>query len=78
MTDLHSVKRSRNISRPRQIAMFLSKHLTTSSLPAIGRYFGGRDHTTVMHAISAIEKLMARDLPVKESVNLLRQSLESS
>lgn len=78
VTDLHSVKRSRNISRPRQIAMFLSKHLTTESLPSIGRYFGGRDHTTVMHGIAAIERLIARDLSIKESVNLLRQSLESS
>jgi chromosomal replication initiator protein len=78
VTDLHSAKRARNISRPRQVAMFLAKQLTSTSLPAIGRYFGGRDHTTVMHAITAIDGLMARDVAIKEAVTLLRQSLESS
>ena len=77
VTDLHSAKRARNISRPRQVAMFLAKQLTSTSLPAIGRYFGGRDHTTVMHAITAIDGLMARDVAIKEAVTLLRQSLEN-
>jgi chromosomal replication initiator protein len=77
ITDLHSAKRSRCITRPRQIAMFLIKALTTISLPAIGRHFGGRDHTTVMHAISTIEDLMTKDSAMKEDLTLLRQALEN-
>ena len=51
------LKRSRTISRPRQLAMFLAKNLTSKSLPEIGRRFGGRDHTTVIHAVKKIEEL---------------------
>jgi chromosomal replication initiator protein len=77
ITDLHSAKRSRNITRPRQIAMFLAKTMTTVSLPAIGRHFGGRDHTTVIHAIATIEDLMSKDETMREDVTLLRQWLEN-
>lgn len=61
MTDFLSARRSRHIARPRQIAMYLSKKLTTKSLPEIGRKFTGRDHTTVIHAIKKIEELMSKD-----------------
>ena len=54
MDDLHSKKRSRNIAFPRQIAMYLCRELTESSLPSIGQFFGGRDHTTVLHAYDKI------------------------
>ena len=61
ITDFLSARRSRHIARPRQIAMYLSKKLTTKSLPEIGRKFTGRDHTTVIHAIKKIEDLMHND-----------------
>ena len=51
ITDMHSPRRSRSVARPRQIAMYLAKSITSRSLPEIGRKFGGRDHTTVMHAV---------------------------
>jgi chromosomal replication initiator protein len=57
--------------------MFLIKSMTTISLPAIGRHFGGRDHTTVMHAISTIEDLLEKDPAVAEDVGLLRNFLEN-
>jgi chromosomal replication initiator protein len=77
ITDLHSAKRLRTIARPRQMAMYLAKNLTATSLPNIGRHFGGRDHTTVMHAISTIEQLMVTDSGVKEDMALLRKTLEN-
>ncbi len=55
MGDMLSARRSRTIARPRQIAMYISKQLTTRSLPEIGRRFGGRDHTTVMHAVKKLK-----------------------
>ncbi len=69
--DLHSSRRSRNIVRPRQIGMYLSKFLTSRSLPEIGRAFGGRDHTTVLHAVRRVEELIKQDEQIKEDVNLL-------
>ena len=53
---MHSPRRSRSVARPRQIAMYLAKSITSRSLPEIGRKFGGRDHTTVMHAVKKIEQ----------------------
>ena len=76
LTDLHSAKRSRSVTRPRQIAMFLMKSMTTISLPAIGRHFGGRDHTTVMHAIATVEELLEKEPDMAENIHLLRKSLE--
>ena len=76
VTDLHSSKRTRSVSRPRQIAMFLAKSLTIASLPVIGRHFGGRDHTTVMHAIATIENMLKWDGTIQDDVSLLRKSLE--
>ena len=61
VSEMFSARRARNIARPRQIAMYLAKNLTSLSYPEIGRQFGGRDHTTVMHAVKTIENLMKSD-----------------
>jgi len=77
MSDLLSARRARAVARPRQVAMFLAKTLTSRSLPEIGRRFGGRDHTTVIHAVRKIEELKATDAQVAEDVELLRRMLEA-
>ena len=77
MTDLVSARRARVIARPRQVAMFLSKMLTSKSLPEIGRRFGGRDHTTVIHAVKKIEELRQIDNQIAEEVEILRRMLEA-
>ena len=77
MTDLISSRRARIIARPRQVAMFLSKTLTSKSLPEIGRKFGGRDHTTVIHAVRKIEELKQIDNQISEEVEILRRMLEA-
>jgi chromosomal replication initiator protein len=76
ITDMHSARRARSIARPRQIAMYLAKQLTSRSLPEIGRKFGGRDHTTVMHAVKKVEELKGGDFRFAEDVELLRRMLE--
>jgi chromosomal replication initiator protein len=76
-SDLVGPKRVRTFARPRQIAMYLCKQLTTRSLPEIGRHFGGRDHTTVMHGVRRIEELRKQDAQIAEDVELLRRSLEA-
>ncbi len=75
MADLSSASRARKVTRPRQIAMYLCKRLTPLSLPDIGRHFGNRDHTTVMHAVSRVETLMADDIEVRNAVELLDRVL---
>jgi chromosomal replication initiator protein len=77
MAEMTSARRARVVARPRQVAMFLAKQLTSRSLPEIGRKFGGRDHTTVMHAVRKIEELMASDRALGEDVELLRRMLQS-
>ena len=77
MSDMISARRSRSISRPRQLAMFLAKNLTSKSLPEIGRRFGGRDHTTVIHAVKKVEELRNKDLQIAEEVEILRRMLEA-
>ena len=77
ISDMHSARRSRTIARPRQIAMFLSKNLTTRSLPEIGRKFGGRDHTTVIHAIKKVKELVKNDSSLSEDIEILTRSLQS-
>jgi chromosomal replication initiator protein len=77
LTDMSSARRARAVARPRQVAMYLAKQITQRSLPEIGRKFGNRDHTTVMHACSRVNELMARDAALAEDVELLRQMLES-
>jgi chromosomal replication initiator protein len=76
VSDMHSARRARNIARPRQIAMHLSKQLTAHSLPEIGRKFGGKDHTTVMHAIRRIEELCAGDKEIADDVAILTRTLQ--
>ena len=76
LTDMSSARRARAVARPRQVAMFLAKQLTSRSLPEIGRKFGGRDHTTVMHAVTKVTELMAHDTDFAEDVELLRRMLE--
>ena len=77
VADMHSARRARQVARPRQVAMYLAKQLTARSLPEIGRKFGGRDHTTVMHAVKKIEELQASDSSFAEDVELLRRMIES-
>ena len=74
--DLLSPRRARSIVRPRQIGMYLAKTLTTRSLPEIGRRFGGRDHSTVLHAVRKIEELMSDDEKLSREVNMLIRLLE--
>ncbi len=75
MADMLSARRARAVARPRQVAMHLAKQLTPRSLPEIGRKFGGRDHTTVMHAIRRIDELRAVDGVLNEDIELLRRLL---
>jgi chromosomal replication initiator protein len=77
LADMHSPRRARLVARPRQVAMYLAKQLTARSLPEIGRKFGGRDHTTVMHAVKKIEELRATDSSFAEDIELLRRMLEA-
>ena len=77
VSDMHSSRRARAVARPRQIAMYLSKHLTSRSLPEIGRKFGGRDHTTVMHAVKKVEELKSSDIEFAEDIELLSRMLEN-
>ncbi|MBY0302390.1 MULTISPECIES: chromosomal replication initiator protein DnaA [Sphingomonas] len=74
--DLVSARRARAVARPRQIAMYLAKRLTTRSLPEIGRKFGGRDHSTVIHAVRRIEELRDTDRDVDGAVRVLLGQLE--
>ena len=71
--DMISVRRSRVVARPRQVAMYLSKTFTSKSLPEIGRMFGGRDHTTVMHAIKKVQDLCKVDPSFAEHIKVLKK-----
>ena len=77
LSDITSARRARAVARPRQVAMYLSKTLTAKSLPEIGRGFGGRDHTTVIHAVKKIEELRAADSHLAEDIELLLRMLEA-
>lgn len=76
LADMLSARRARAVARPRQVAMYLAKQLTSRSLPEIGRKFGGRDHTTVIHAVRKIDELCHLDSGIEEDVDLLRRMLE--
>ena len=76
LSDLISARRARAVARPRQVAMFLAKSLTSKSLPEIGRGFGGRDHTTVIHAVRKVEQLRETDSQLADDIELLRRMLE--
>ena len=75
-SDLLSSRRTANVVRPRQVAMYLAKTLTLRSLPEIGRRFGGRDHTTVLHAVRKIESLVSKDVALSDEVELLKRQLQ--
>ncbi len=77
ISDMHSARRARSVARPRQVAMYLAKQLTSRSLPEIGRKFGGRDHTTVMHAVKKVDELRNAEPTFAEDVELLKRMLES-
>lgn len=76
LSDMIGPKRVRTIARPRQIAMYLAKQLTLRSLPEIGRRFGGRDHTTIMHGVRKIEELMSTDSQLSDDLQMLRRQLQ--
>jgi chromosomal replication initiator protein len=78
LRELHSARRARRVARPRQVAMFLARELTSRSLPDIGRRFGGRDHTTVLHACRRIEALCKTDPVFQQEVDFLRKVLGRS
>jgi len=77
LSDMIGPKRLRSFARPRQVAMYLCKQLTSRSLPEIGRRFGGRDHTTVMHGVRRIEELKQQDGQIAEDLEMLRRALEA-
>ena len=77
LQEMLSPRRSRSLARPRQIAMYLAKSITSRSLPEIGRKFGGRDHTTVMHAVKKIEELKHQDNNFNEDIELLKRLIDS-
>jgi chromosomal replication initiator protein len=77
LSDMIGPKRVRSYARPRQVAMYLCKQLTSRSLPEIGRRFGGRDHTTVMHGVKRIEELRVQDGQIAEDIEMLRRTLEA-
>jgi chromosomal replication initiator protein len=74
--DLLSSRRTANVVRPRQVAMYLAKILTLRSLPEIGRRFGGRDHTTVLHAVRKIETLAGNDSALADEIETLKRLLQ--
>jgi chromosomal replication initiator protein len=76
--DLSGVSRSRDVALPRQIAMHLAKQLTDASLPEIGRQFGGKHQTSVMHSIARIHQLRATDAGVNNAIQTLLKKLEQS
>lgn len=75
--DLLSARRTRTIVRPRQIAMYLAKVMTPRSLPEIGRRFGNRDHTTVLHAVRKIEEMARADYSLAQELELLKRMLDA-
>lgn len=76
VADMYSKKRPANIARPRQIAMYLAKELTQKSLPEIGELFGGRDHTTVLHAVRKIADERSKDAQLNHELHVLEQTLK--
>jgi chromosomal replication initiator protein len=77
VADMYSKKRPANIARPRQIAMFMAKELTQKSLPEIGELFGGRDHTTVLHAVRKIAEERSLDSQLNHEIHVIEQTLKA-
>ena len=76
LAELNSAKRDKNLAKPRQVAMFLTKQLTNNSLPEIGRKFGGRDHTTVLYAIRKIEEEQKKDINLENDIKFLSKIIK--
>jgi chromosomal replication initiator protein len=76
VADMYSKRRPANIAMPRQVAMYLAKELTQKSLPEIGDLFGGRDHTTVLHAVRKITDLRAKQADFNHTLHVLEQTLK--
>lgn len=76
LIEMTSARRSRSVARPRQIAMYLARYLTPKSLPAIGHYFGDRDHTTVIHAVRTIGALRKDDAEMECAIRSITSQLE--
>ena len=76
VADMHSARRSRAIARPRQVAMYLAKQFTESSLKVIGKHFGGRDHSTVIHGVQSVNDMMDIDHHFNNSVKDVRKRLK--
>ncbi len=76
-SEMVSDRRAREIARPRQVAMYLARNLTPKSLPEIGRMFGNRDHTTVMHALRRIEQLRATDYELDANIVTLTADIQA-
>jgi chromosomal replication initiator protein len=74
--DLQSKKRHKSIAFPRQVCMFLARKYTRYSLEEIGGHFGGRDHTTVLHAVRKIEGLVGADMALAEEIEILKRQLQ--
>lgn len=74
-TDVFSERRTKNLMRPRQVAYYLCKELTTQSLPCIGRVLGGRDHTTILHGVQKITRLLATDAKLAADIAAIRSAL---
>ena len=72
LNEMLSQRRSRPLARPRQVAMYLSKKLTTRSLPEIGRRFANRDHTTVIHAVKTIDRLSEKDEEMRKNIEQIK------
>jgi chromosomal replication initiator protein len=77
LSDLRSARRHKVVALPRQVAMYLGRKLTQASFPELGDKFGGKDHTTVMHAVSKIEKLLIEDSPLRNTISTIEQSLQN-
>ena len=75
VNELKSKSRHKNVIVPRQVAMYLSRKLTTHSLPEIGAAFGGKDHTTILHAVKKVEEILPKDEQIRKIVETLRISL---
>lgn len=76
--EMISARRARDVSRPRQVAMYLARELTCHSLPRIGYYFGDRDHTTVMHGIREVKKRIGTDIALRQRIVRLKRRLRDS
>jgi len=77
VSDLKSPKRLKAVVLPRQIAMYLARQLTSASYPEIGERFGGKDHSTIIHAIRKVEKLMEENFQLRQTIESLRNALTS-